>query len=143
MEGVTVQRIDNIRDAIRSVHRDHRTVDRIWHGSVESPVPVGDPEGSGCGLIQASLVGWVRCCNLLGIVPEYLLFSINQGNEALGKGLKLYLEECHIGSMPCREQDRAVCAISGLKRSLNTIPRNIRATMNAFIFSQQLYARKY
>ena len=56
MEGVVVQRIGKIDDAMRRSHSDHGIIDRIWHSSVESPVPVWDPEGDGCCLIQASLV---------------------------------------------------------------------------------------
>ena len=86
MEGVIVQGIGNIQDAIRRVHGDRSTIDKIWHRSVESPVPVWDPQGGGCGLILASLVWWVRCCNLLGIVPKNLLFSVSYRSEDLERG---------------------------------------------------------
>ena len=56
MEGVVVQRVCNVHDAMRRIDGDHRTVDRIWHRSIENPVPVWDPEGGGRGLIPTSLV---------------------------------------------------------------------------------------
>ena len=56
MESVVIQRICNVHDAVRRVDGDHRTVDRIGHRSIESPVPVRDPEGDGRGLILISLV---------------------------------------------------------------------------------------
>ena len=51
MEGVIVQGIGKIDDSIWGVDSDHGTVDEIWHRSVESPVPVWDPEGGGRGLV--------------------------------------------------------------------------------------------
>ena len=86
MEGVIVQRIGDSHDAMRSIDSNCRAVDWIWHRNVECPVPVWDPEGSGRGLILASLVWRVPCCNFLGMVPEDLLSSVNQIVEYLGKG---------------------------------------------------------
>ena len=100
MKGVVVQRIDNAHDTMGRIHTDHRTVDRIWHCSIESPVPVWDPEGGGRGLILASLGCWVRCCNLLGVVPHDLLFSVSCRAESVNRRMQCYLEECHVGSMP-------------------------------------------
>ena len=31
MEGVVVQRVDNVHNPTRRIHADRRTVDRIWH----------------------------------------------------------------------------------------------------------------
>lgn len=82
MKCVAVQWIGHVYDTLRRIHADRWTVDWIWHRSVESPVPVWDPQTGGRGLILASLVCGIRCCDLLGDVPENLL------------------EECHVGSMP-------------------------------------------
>lgn len=100
MEGVIVQRIDNVHDTMRRIHNDHRTVNQIWHGSVESPVPVRDPEGGGRGLILASLGCWIRCGNLLCVVPEDLLSCVSYRAERLDRMIDCYLEESHVGSMP-------------------------------------------
>ena len=81
MEGVIVQRIDNVHDTMWRIHTDHRTVYQIWHRSVESPVPVRDPEGGGHGLILTSLGCWVRCGDLLCVVPEDLLSCVSYRAE--------------------------------------------------------------
>ncbi len=73
MRGVIVQRVDNVRNTMWRIHTDRRTVDRIWHRSIESLVSVWDPKGGGRGLILASLVCWVRCCDLLDDLPDNLL----------------------------------------------------------------------
>lgn len=100
MKGVIVQWIDNVRDTMRRVHTDHRTIDWIGHRSVENPVPVWDPEGDGGGLIRASLGCWVRCGDLLRVFPKDLLFCVSYRAEILDGMMKFYLEECHVGSMP-------------------------------------------
>lgn len=100
MEGVGVQRIGNVYDTMRRIHTDHRTVDRIWHRSVQGPVPVWDPEGGGRGLILISLGRWVLCCYLLGVAPEDLLPRVSCRVERLDRRIECYLEECHVGSMP-------------------------------------------
>lgn len=81
MEGVVVQRVDNIHDPVRRIHADRRTVDRIWHCSIESPIPVGHPEGGSRGLVLASLGCWVCCGDLLCVVPEGLLFRVSYSDE--------------------------------------------------------------
>ena len=69
MKGVAVQWVDNVYDAVRGVHIDRGAVDRVWHCSVEGPVPIRDPEGGCRGLVLASQVYWVCYGYFLCVVP--------------------------------------------------------------------------
>lgn len=137
MKSVVIQGVDYVHGTMRRIYTDHRTVDRIWHCSVENPVPVRDPEGGGRKLIPASLGCRVRCGDLLCAVPEDLLFRVSGRVERLDSMIECYLEECHVRSMPCWEQNRAVCAVASFIGTLDAIPCGVGVSMNALNTGQQ------
>lgn len=69
MEGVIVQRINDVLDSCRRIDADHGIVDRIGNRGVESPVPVWNSEQSRGCLVLGLLRCWIGACNLLGIGP--------------------------------------------------------------------------
>lgn len=74
MECVLVQWIDHVLESAWSIDTDEGIVDRIWHRSIDSPVPVWNSECGRCCLIPGFLSCRVGDGDLLGIIPENLLY---------------------------------------------------------------------
>ena len=130
VKGIIIQWINDALESRRRIDVDHWLIDNIGHRDVRCPIPVGHAEGLSCRLIIGALGSWICRGDLLCVVPQDLL-NYSSVCSSLCQRLT-YLEECKVGSVPCREKNGLMGAITLRILPTDAIPRDIWMSVNAY-----------